>query len=886
MTWSLDDTIEWAIGAVAVKPVNATAVKLSSLTATQEKNGVLVQWRTGWEVDNLGFHVYRQEGGQRIRLTPELIAGSAFLVGEGTALRAGHSYRWWDPEGSASARYWLQDIDLDGKRTWHGPVTPVPAQAGAKRSGQAVLFSRVEHQQALYSPLLSQLGKAESGEGAFVERAGPFYQSATSAEERRQRQWELASEPAVKLEVNETGWYRVEQPELVAAGLSPGVNPQFLQLFLEGEEQTMWVPGKGDGSFDSWDAIEFYGTGVDTPWTGTQTYWLVEGGEPGQRVAVSLPAIGQRAELESFPFTVERKERTIYFAALKNGEAENFFGPLVTNTPVEPVVSLRHLDSAKDEAQLEVSLQGVTQGPHQVKILLNAIEVGRVSFLGQELGTASFAVPMSWLQEGENVVTLAAEGGETDVCLVDVIRITYWHTYMADADILEFTVPVQPGTALGTSVQESLGFPAFPILGRQRVTVGGFSSPLIRLVDVTDPKQTRVLAGLVRQQGAGYAITVGVSGWGAPRTLLALTVAQVKPVAAIQANNPSVWHGADSGAEVLIITHQDFLASVEPLKALREAEGYSVAVVDVEDIYDEFAFGAKTPWALRDFLEWASEQWQTEPRFVLLVGDASFDPRNYLGLGNFDLVPTRLVETTFLETASDDWFADFDFDGVPELAVGRLPVRTPQEADTVVAKIVSYEQEQGSAWRQEVLLVADENQGSDFEQASAELKALLPVELTVWEIFRGQSGAGAKMELLTRLNQGQLLVNYLGHGSVEVWRGNLLTSEDARGLTNGSQLPFFVGLTCLNGFFHDLYTESLAEALLKADEGGAVAVWTSSGLTTPAGQLELTQELLRLLYGGQGLTVGEAVAKAKAAVIDPDVRRTWIFFGDPVMRLQ
>ena len=138
MSWSLDDSIEWAIGAVAVKPVNATAVKLSSLTATQEKNGVLVQWRTGWEVDNLGFHVYRQEGGQRIRLTPELIAGSAFLVGEGTALRAGHSYRWWDPEGRASTQYWLEDVDLNGQRIFHGPVQGLTVGEAVAKAKAAV----------------------------------------------------------------------------------------------------------------------------------------------------------------------------------------------------------------------------------------------------------------------------------------------------------------------------------------------------------------------------------------------------------------------------------------------------------------------------------------------------------------------------------------------------------------------------------------------------------------------------------------------------------------------------------------------------------------------------------------------------------------------------
>ena len=67
--------------------------------------------------------------------------------------------------------------------------------------------------------------------------------------------------------------------------------------------------------------------------------------------------------------------------------------------------------------------------------------------------------------------------------------------------------------------------------------------------------------------------------------------------------------------------------------------------MDVEDVYDEFSFGAKDFRALKDFLKHAKENWVKAPRFVLLVGDATFDPRNYLGLGDFDYVPTRLIDT-------------------------------------------------------------------------------------------------------------------------------------------------------------------------------------------------------------------------------------------------
>jgi hypothetical protein len=130
-----------------------------------------------------------------------------------------------------------------------------------------------------------------------------------------------------------------------------------------------------------------------------------------------------------------------------------------------------------------------------------------------------------------------------------------------------------------------------------------------------------------------------------------------------------------------------------------------------------------------------------------------------------------------------------------------------------------------------------------------------------------------------------LLVNYVGHGSTEIWKGNLLTSSDAWDLTNSPYLPFLVSMTCLNGFFYDPSFESMAEAFLKAERGGAVAVWASSGLTFPPEQILMNRRLIQLLFNGQGLTIGEAVALSKQAFMNMDVRRTWILFGDPTTKL-
>jgi len=695
-----------------------------------------------------------------------------------------------------------------------------------------------------------------------------------------EEQWALAAQPGVKIYVKEDGWYRVGKPELVAAGLRPEVDPRYLQLYADGEEKSMMVTGSDDGRFDPEDAVEFYGTGLDTSFTAAHVYWLVAGSRPGRRVDTPFIDIrldlGQRMRIPrglrgrgaplSFPFSVELKERTFYFAALKNGERENFFGSLISTEPVDQLLTAAHPDLSSPEdalledAMLEMGLQGATDSTHQIKIMFNYVEVGELSFNGQERQAFEIQVPYDLLLKGDNIVTMTAQGGSLDVSLVDYVRLNYWRTYTADEDFLQFNTS-----------------------GGEWLSIGGFSSSEIQVVDITDPMRMINIRGKVMTQDSGYAITVKVPGAG-ERTLLAFTEDKIKAPAGIEANLASSWHELSQGAEIIIISHSDFLENVGFLKQLREQQGWSVVLVDVEDLYDEFNFGSKNPWALKDFLRRAYAYWNPQPRFVLLVGDTSYDPRNYLGFGEFDLVPTKFVDTERLNTASDDWFVDYDDDGLPEMAVGRLPVESAEEAATVVSKIIAFE---GVAnLMNEALLVADINDFIDFEGASADVAGeLLAGSMGVTEILRGRSTT-ARSDLLNLLNQGQLLVNYVGHGSTKIWNGNLLTSTDAWNLTNSPYLPFLVSMTCLNGFFQDPYSESLAETFLKAERGGAVAVWTSSGLTLPGEQAVMNLELIRLLFNGQGLTIGEAIMRAKRAVTNSDIRRTWILFGDPTLRLR
>ena len=837
-----------------------TVVKLESFTARATTDSVLLSWKTGSELRNLGFNLYREQNGERVRLNPSLVAGSALIIRAGLAKHAAKTYAWIDRSPTAiSDVYWLEDVDLDGTRTFHGPVSPQtdPSVAEPPRA-----------------KMIAELNSSsDQGLGAPTSRV----QEASSpvsriTAEQRETQFQLAAQPAVKILIQHEGWYRVTQPELVAAGLPDSADPRFLRLFTKGIEQPIRITGASDGygNFGSKAAIEFYGKGLDSPYSDKRVYWFVVGDRPGERIHEQSVVEEGGPQPQSFPRTVELKPRTTYFAALLRENTDNFFGALVSSTPVNQILEAVDVAyPAVDDARLEVVLQGVVAGaPHDVTVTVNGTNLGELKFTGQDEGRISLRVPGHFIQEGANTVTLTAQAGEDDLSLVDYVTLNYPRTYTAESDSLKFS-----------------GEAGDPLVVR------GFRQPPTRLLDITNPAQPLALIPRIHGESGNYTLESNVPSF-VPGThiLLALSDEQIAKPASVIHNGPSSWHRAQPGGEVVIIYAPEFAGEIGPLVQLRQSQGRSVAAVNVDDLYDEFNFGERSPTALRDLMKNATAHWQSKPRYLLLFGGASVDPRNYLGFGFLDFVPTRIIVTSELKTASDDWFSDLENTGFAQISTGRLPVRTLDEAKTVVAKILQYDRNENLGdWTNQVLMVADQDDPTtSFTHEAQSVQALLPRSMKVTDVFAtGLDPKTAGEEIIAGINSGKLIVNYTGHGSVEVWSGeDLLDDGAAASLTNGSFLPVFLTMDCLNGFFHDVYTESLAQTLLFSKNGGAVAVWASSGLTSPEPQLQMDQNVVKLLFTQPSLSLGDATRQAKSDITDSDARRTYILFGDPLLLLK
>jgi hypothetical protein len=826
-----------------------TAVAMKQITARQRGSEVIVQWATGYEANNLGFRVYRESGGERRLLNESLVAGSAFLTKDAESRPGGFRYAWKDNNPVAGAAYWVEDVDLNGATTWHGPVYAV---AGGKQASPAELPAA----RSLGS--LNQQADAKQREFAPAAKAPAKTASEENAAKSSVANANPGAKPAVKIAVNRDGWYRVSRAELLAAGLPVGADVNGLRLFKQNREQALLVNADG--------AAEFYGQAVDTGETDAGVYFLTWEGGQGARVPVNVLETAPATAARSFAWTVERSDRSIYFGALRNGAASNFFGAVVGGAQAVPqTLSLQDVDPQGGDAKLEARLQGATVGVHTVRVTLNGAEVGVINFTGEETGVLRVNAPASLLRSGDNTIALQALAGASDYSLVARLRLTYPRFYQAVNNTLVFTQ--RAGQSAG---------------------VAGFDGKDVRLFDITDPAAVTVWQAEAVAAGNGY--TLQMPDAKTERRWLALggATAPLTP-AKVWANQPSNLRGAQKGADFIILTHAAFRAAAEQLAALRRAGGLRVQVVDVEDVYDEFDGGQPAAQAIKDFLN-STVRWSVRPRYALLFGAGNFDPRNYLATGAVSFIPVPTVNTAEMETASDDWYGDADDDGRPEIALGRLPARALAEASAMVAKLAAYER-QASMPSRGALFVSD----NGFANDSQRLQTYAAQRMPVATLARGaQSDEQMRQTLLARANAGPALVNYNGHGSVEVWTGSgLFQSADAAQLANGSALSVYVMMDCLNGFHHDLWADSLAAALVRAPNGGAVAAWASSGLTEAQGQTVMGEAFYRQLFAvaptGNALSavrLGDAIRAAKAATTDEDVRRTWSLLGDPTIFLR
>ena len=621
----------------------------------------------------------------------------------------------------------------------------------------------------------------------------------------------------------------------------------------------------GPGSY-----LEFYGRAVaDSLYTETEVYRLevdpsrarrvrVVGGRPGSGAPERYTAMEAVDRNLAYSFASPTGDPWFEANLLSNGAPATQTFPLV----------LKALDpGAGGQASLSVKAWGVTDWPgaapdHHLQVFLNGTFLTEERFDGLQALSLELPLSPALLVDGTNELTLVATGDTGyafDLVRVDRYALTYPRRFVAEGDRLSFT-------AEGRAFQ-----------------VDGFSSS--ELVAYAETRDGWVHLAAPRISAGSAGIQVAVRGVGEAEYHLSTVAALATPEIAPAAEPAAVLRDRllAGTADYLVISHPSFLDHLGPLLALQQSRGYSTRVVDVEDLYDAFHGGVVGPEAMAAFLRRAVPELGT--RFVLLVGGDTYDYFDRLGLGSVSFIPTPYVATDVLVSfaPSDPLLGDLDGDRVPDLALGRLPVRTPAELATVIAKTLAYEGTPRAA-----LMVADDDleQGGAFTAASAALEGLVPASWPVSTAYLDDLGVGAaRGRIVAGLEAGAALTHFIGHSGPTVWTfDGLFSAGDATALANAAP-TLVVQWGCWNTYHVEPRYDTLAHRFLLPGPQGAAAVVGAAALTETASDLAVGPKLMEHLRQ-PGATLGESLVAAKKEVAATgarldDVFLGWTLLGDP-----
>jgi hypothetical protein len=719
-----------------------------------------------------------------------------------------------------------------------------------------------------------------------------------------------------KITTTQAGIYRIDRAFFSSQGLSAAeidaIDLEQIRLFNTGNEVAINIFDQAvTGQLDAGDFIEFYAQDIDDAYFKYSTdniYWLTLSDASGfvKRMALDEGAPVSPTAATDFIDTAHHEQNVMYYIKAPGADSIErwVFGTFVYGdehggTPKAFTVKVPEPVS---NGTLTVLVAGQTDTDHVLQVTINGAEQ---SFMWSDISYYEATLDDVPLFAGDNTVTLqclSADGN--DVIAVDWFKITYRRDYVAGADD---TLKFEPDSP-------------------DRYVIDGFLTDSLFAYDISDPADVMRIAdyAVTGPDGDGkYSIDFEPASLGDTYFVTAAS-AIAAPQSLVEDSASTLFDTANS-ADYLLITHRDIgwdgsgdpLPWLTDLVALRQAQGLRVETINIEDIYDEFSYGIKSPQALKDFISYAYHNWTPPaPGYVLLVGDSTYDPKDHWLEGDTTAyLPAYLIFVDYKgETVTDEWFVTVSGDdAIADLYIGRLPAADATDAATMAAKIIAYEStpntkfaDPADAWEKNVLLIADNQRpGSDYlyeadfatmNDAAAEL---LPAYMNPQPGYLGIHYANAAFLndfIFNTLNtDGALIVNYSGHGATQIWADeHILDTDDLTGLTNTTELPFFVSMSCETGVFS--YPEpwdmaSLAESLLRSP-AGAVAALMPTGMTTTDGQFILNSALFEHIFAEDIRTLGPAIAAAKqtllanGSAVYEQVSKTFLLFGDPATQLK
>ncbi|MGR0482685.1 MAG: C25 family cysteine peptidase [Candidatus Electronema sp. V4] len=797
-------TCDTAAATVLVNTI-PTYVLINSFKAyLDEQNRVVLEWKTDSEIGTIGFLLERlnSQSGEYEAVTQELMLGMLTPP-------HGGEYRYVDLTAKPGKEhtYRVVEVAVNSQGAVSGPYTvraekPLPVNPAMQADGPegfSLAHETVSTKQVRRAVLRQQAAKSLAA------------------------QVKKKNSKTLKVPVSKDGLVYLTADRIAAAS---GLTKRQVQQQLKSKKCLVTLQGKriptlfasNDGAF--W----FYGQAPARLDIGLNIYRLELGKQSAVMVAASQAAGKGRAVVgQSFVHRERLEENHMPFHLYINKPVRDFWAweyllaygktAEVTHSIAAPSLT------GSGSAALTVNLVNISSrstgdaAPYKVTVSFNGTELG--SEETAEIGDwqLTMDVPASLLHESGNKVKVVSQlnsGTVYSLIYLESFELKHERKYEAANGELTFS----SGQAT-------------------KVTVDGFSKKNVLALDISNPaKPVRLRTAVSNSKTVadGFAVTV--------RTKPGRSYFITENIAAagtevVTADSPSQLRSGKNRADYLLIAPLHLMDSARRLAAHRQSQGLTSMVVDIEDVQDEFSHGLAAPEAVHDFLAYVHEKWAQAPRYVALVGDGSYDYRNHLLYG-WPVIPSVLVATPEGFFPSDNALADVvGNDGVPEFAVGRIPVFDKTEFDRYIDKVISYEQSAGSG---SMTVVNDKNDpvAGSFKASAELVAALAPEQVAVSKLDVDSLGVTVVHDRIkTAMQQGTGLLHYTGHSSlIGFGKSNSLLSASKIETMNPVGPPtLMVSMSCSAASFGYPAMNSIGESAVLRADGAAVGFFGATGLS-------------------------------------------------------
>ncbi len=739
----------------------------------------------------------------------------------------------------------------------------------------------------------------------------------------------LADGDWYRLETPEEGIYKIDRTYLSALGVNvSSVDPRKLKIFGYGGyalpeevdqsksagpiENAIVVVGEQDGVFDASDYILFYGrptefweykssqqkiVRIKQPYSKKNYYWLNVATSYGKRVTekASLNISNAYPQQSTFAYKSFDKD------SVNLGKTgRDYFGDQLDNT-TKSRIYLNTLNGILPSYPINYRFRVVNTSSTTIPFRID--ESGSQIYSNNIWGISSYIIGIEHENKAIYNGLLAQERSNLKFSI---------SSSSLDASIYIDYFEIEYRKALN-ALSDNLLFFSKDTTANTEYTLSNFSNSSIQVFDVTDYANIKsinngtVSGGQFRFQASEAKNNV--------RKYLAVNQSAYKtPVNGMKITLPNI-RGNVAGSEMIIISPREFKTQAEKYVSYRSGQSpnkLSTQVFYVDDIVNEFSGGVLDPTAIRDFIKFAYDSWQTKPSYVLLFGDGDYDYLNSEKV-NKNFIPTYQTSESLYELSSytmDDYYARVSgSDKKIDLTIARMNAQTPLEAETVVNKIIKYETglERG-LWRNKITLVADDgpaaagnDDGSIHTAQSEELANFkIPKYFDVAKIYLAAyptvfTGSGRRKPdvnkaIVDAINNGTLIINWVGHGNPGVWAHESVFEK----ITTIPQLInqnyfFLTAATCDFGKFDDPAVQSSTEIMNNKSDGGSIAAFTAARIVYSTDNAEINESFYTNLFSNREINnlpvrIGKSYFLTKQSFFDENDEKFHLF-GDPAIRL-